>query len=638
MTPELAQRYPEIKNYKVYGIDDASASGRIDINSRGLHVMLHTSQGRLMIDPDDSMPQQDLYLARTSAMAMKSGFSCGVDEQDFPAAASSPVGQSSRALARISGSLLEYRIAVAATEEYVARVGSANDVANAYNEIVIAISRVNVIFERDLGIRLTLVSDETLIENGGNVSFSDGDPAQMFVENQAWIDRKIGNSNYDIGHVFGVSGGGLAFLGSACSNGRKARGVSAVPNPRFSPFYIDFVAHEIGHQFNAEHNFNGTTDSCKDGRNGGTAFEPGSGSTIMAYAGICGAENLQSNSDETFHASSIAAIHDFTRSGGSCYTQIPADPTNPNEPILAALTSKTIPANTAFVLDASASDADGDSLTYQWDQMDRGCPTNASSYGTDIGSNPLFRSYNPQDASMRHFPALVTQLRGQYDDAEVLPCHTRDLDFRVTTRDNRSGQATANVRVSVKNTGTAFRITNLADGSAIDSLVNFAVEWEVAGTDLAPINCANVDIDLLAFANNYASYTVYPLLTTANTGSASVAITPTDRSHPRARIRLKCNDGSASGSYFYDISDRDFAVNGTTATAFDDSAITTFVPVGTAGNVAPSCPPVAQCNTEREVFPGARRGGSSMDYRWLAAMSGLLLMVAWNRRRKVYQG
>jgi hypothetical protein len=631
MADELAQRYPDIKTYKVYGIDDPGATGRLDITPQGFHAMLHTAQGRLMIDPSSTLPQNDRYAARAHGETMKTGYSCGVDELDFPASSSLPTSSAARPAARISGSLLEYRLAVAATEEYVARVGGTK--AHAQAAIVTAINRVNEIYERDLGIHLTLVGkNDQLIENGGNVSFTDGDPTRMFSENQAWIDSKIGKNNYDLGHVFGIAGGGLAYLGSACDGGRKAKGVTAIPNPLFAPYFIDFVAHEIGHQFNANHSFNGTTENCASGRNAATAFEPGSGSTIMSYSGICGVENLQSISDDTFHAVSIAAINSFTGKAGSCYTQIAANPPNPNEPVVAALTNKIIPANTAFVLDAPASDADGNMLTYQWDQMDKGCATDANSHGTDIGNNPLFRSYLPRMASKRHFPALGTQLKGRYDDAEVTPCHDRYLNFRLTARDNASGQDYSDVRLSVKNTGAVFEITNLDDGNTIKTLNNFSVNWRVAGTNRAPINCSSVDIDLLTFTHKYRSYSVHPLATTSNTGNATVTITPTAKSHPRARIRVKCSD-----SYFYDISDVDFAVDGTDPTPelFDDSDNRTFFHVGTADHVAPACPAVAKCDDKPKSTGGG--GGASVDYRWLLLMSGLLLL-AWIRRRAAAQG
>jgi hypothetical protein len=641
MADELAQRYPEIKTYKVYGIDDPIASGRLDITPRGFHAMLHTSQGRLFIDPETASRQPDRYLARTQSDTASPGYSCGVD--DHGSSTNLLTRFAARPAARIEGSILEYRIAVSATEEYVTAVASGS-VSGAQTEIVTAINRVNEIYERDLGIRLKLVSDnDQLIENGDNVDFTDGNVFRMLVENQEWIDSLIGSAGYDIGHLFSRNGGGLAFLGSACDDQVKANGVSGILNPVDDPFYIDFVAHEIGHQFNAEHSFNGTTLSCASGRSQATAFEPGSGSTIMAYANICGVEDLQSNSDATFHAGSIAQIDAFTADAGSCYKRIDANPPNPNYPVVSALADWTIPANTAFVLDGAASDADGDVLSYQWDQMDAGCSTNANSFGTDTGDNALFRSFLPRDVSQRHFPALGTQLQELYDAAEVIPCNNRDINLKLTARDGSSGVASSDLKVSVLDTGAAFEVTNLDTPQTIVNGETFTVNWNVASTDEPPINCGNVDIDLLTFTAGYNSYTAHPLSTTANSGAASVQI-PAEKSHPLARIRVKC-----SNNVFYDISDADLVITGTDPgpdNFSDDANPVFFNNNGTTGLAAPVCGEIVLCGDQTpdngdggDDGDGDSGGGGgsgdsgAVDYQWLLLLTGILLLSLARRRQ-----
>ena len=637
MEDGLARHYPGIKTYKVIGIDDPIASGRIDITPRGFHAMLHTSQGRLFIDPHQNPANLDRYQARTqNAAASYSGRSCSVIEPSI--SANSSPRSAGRSAGRIAGSLLQYKLAVSATEEYVIAIPGGT-VADAQAEIFTAINRVNEIYERDLGIQLMLVNgNQFLIENGNNVSFSNSNNTRLFAENQAWIDSEIGSSNYDVGHIFSTGNGGLAALGSVCADGNKAKGVSGIFEPTGDPFYIDFVAHEIGHQFNADHSFNGSSVSCLSGRNQPTAFEPGSGSTIMGYAGICGVEDLQLNSDATFHAGSILQIDDFTKGGGSCFSQITAG--NPNEPQISAIASRTIPANTPFVLDGLASDADaGDTLSYQWDQVDRGCPTDARSFGTDTGFNGLFRSYAPRAESERHFPALGTQLQGVFDDAEVLPCNNRDINFRLTARDGKSGQGTANVRVTVKDTGAAFQISNLNDGLPIDNSdpdPSFTVDWEIADTTEAPISCDSVNIDLLTFNPDFTAYSVHPLEppTTLNDGSEDVTIVPAENSHPRARIRVAC-----SNNVFYDISNVTFEIIGTTGTDFftDNENQTFFNNNGTTGTVAPVCGVIAQCSVENESDGLGKGGGSAADYRWLLLLAALLL-VARARHWKLFRG
>jgi hypothetical protein len=634
MADELARRYPEIKTYKVYGIDDPMASGRIDITPQGFHAMLHTSQGRLFIDPHQDKQLSDRYQARTQQSAAATGHSCGVDGFAMPAAAAANQSMLRPTAARIAGSFLSYRLAVSATEEYVTAVAG-GDVSDAQDAIVTAINRVNEIYQRDLGIQLMLVKDnQKLIEDNGNVTFSNGDASAMFIQNQAWIDSTIGSSNYDIGHVFGTEGGGLASLGSACDRDDKAKGVSGISPPINDPFWIDFVAHEIGHQLNADHSFNGSSVSCSTGRNQATAFEPGSGSTIMAYAGICGVEDIQNSSDATFHAASIAQIDSFTKGEGSCYTRIPATPANPNDPLVTAIANRTIPADTAFVLDGFASDADRsplgvpDTLSYQWDQLDAGCPTDARSFGTDTGFNGLFRSYLPRDNAARHFPAMGTQLDGLYDDAEVLPCNNRDINFRFTARDGRSGQDTADMRVTVKDTGEAFEITNPNNNTTITNPAKFTVEWRVAGTTEAPINCDSVDIDLLSFNIDFSKYSAIPLrVTTVNNGSAvDVKVVPDMKTHEYARIRVAC-----SNNVFYDISDVTFKVIGTTPTdVFSDFRRNVFYNNnGTTGRFAPVCGAIAECFVAEDSK--RKGGGSAFDYRWLVLLAVLLLLARARR-------
>jgi hypothetical protein len=295
------------------------------------------------------------------------------------------------------------------------------------------------------------------------------------------------------------------------------------------------------------------------------------------------------------------------------------------------------------VLDAEASDADlGDELSYQWDQMDVGCPTDAASFGSDSGDNPLFRSYLPQPDSERYFPALGTRLQGLYDDAEVVPCQDRDINLRVTVRDQKSGQGTANIKLSTVNTGSPFRITNLATpGITISSPDPITVEWDVAGTDQPPVNCSNVDIELMTFARtptatppasyitDYYSYSIHPLfMATANDGSemGSIPLINQDLSHPRARIRVKCSD-----NIFYDISDADFAINGTgtpTDVYDDDDKLTFFNNNGTTGVSAPACPAAIVCELPRGSSGG---GGSALDYRWLLMLGGLLVLARLRR-------
>ena len=214
--------------------------------------------------------------------------------------------------------LRTYRLALACTVEYATVVGG-NTVAGALAAEVLIMNRVNGVYERDVAIHYNIIANNNLITYAGdnmscggpctaaNDPYTNNDGGTMLGENQTNIDAVIGSANYDIGHVFSTGGGGIAQLSVVCG-GSKAGGVTGLPNPVGDPFAIDYVAHEMGHQWSALHTFNGTSGSCGGGnRSASAAYEPGSGITIMAYAGICGNQNLAAHSIDTFHVKSLEA-------------------------------------------------------------------------------------------------------------------------------------------------------------------------------------------------------------------------------------------------------------------------------------------------------------------------------------------
>ena len=575
MEAPLAEKYPEIKSCLINGIDDASASGRVDMSQKGFRGMIYTSQGRVLIDPDWKNPTTRRYLSRRSQSDTQgSGFQCSAN-QLASNRAFTPVFNF-RTQNRVAGSLIAYRLAVSATQEYVEAPnvntgGAGNELSDALAEINTAINRVNVIYQRDLGIRLVLVANNDLIIDidgtSDLVGFNDNGLAMLPV-NQAWIDSKILSANYDIGHVFTTGGGGVASLQAVCDGSIKAQGVTGLPDPTGEIFYIDFVAHEIGHQFGAEHTFNGTTDSCLFNRSlFATTFEPGSGSTIMAYAGICGTENVQNAADATFHAGSISQINNFVAGAGNCNTLIPIAPANA-DPVAIAGPDRTIPLNTSFQLQGSGTDSNpGDTLSYQWDQMDAGTATSATTLGDDLGDNALFRSYLPQPTGDRDFPALGTQVAdGPIDLSEALPCSARIINFRLTVRDNKSGQATDDVRLTVDGTSGPFRIASHDTPQTIfTNSGSFIINWDVANTNSGAVSCANVDIDLLTFGAGHSEYSVTSLASmVSNNGNALINFPDPTISSSLARLRVKC-----SNNIFYAISDAELVITGTGNPALD---------------------------------------------------------------------
>jgi hypothetical protein len=374
----------------------------------------------------------------------------------------------------------------------------------------------------------------------------------MLSQNQSNLDTVIGSANYDFGHVFSTGGGGVASLGVVCRAGVKARGVTGSSQPVGDPFDVDYVAHEIGHQFGANHSFNGNAGSCSGGnRNGPTAYEPGSGSTIMAYAGICGAQNLQLYSDDYFHGVNLDEIVAYSTvgSGNGCPV---VTPTRNQPPVVdAGPGGFTIPSQTPFTLTGSASDPNGDALTYNWEEFDLG-PAGAPNNPL---SPPFFRSWPSVASPARTFPRLPDLVNNSTVIGEVLPNVTRALNFRLTVRDNRLGGGgvnSANVGFNVTTAAGPFAVTapNTAVVWAGNSQQN--VTWNVAGTTAAPVSCPSVAISLSS--DGGFTYPITLVSNTPNDGSQSIVVP--NIATTTARVRVAC-----ASNVFFDISNANFTIN-----------------------------------------------------------------------------
>ncbi len=575
MAPGLAARYPQLKTYRIRGLDDSTASGRLSLTPRGLDAQFDASGETRYIDARRGRPGLYRVQRRGELGIPGQGFACGVSGTGSPVEAARASPARLRPAGRTPGQLRIYRIAIATTAEYSNAVKDPASVtetdirADVQAEILRLLNRVNQIYERDLAIQLQLViNGDQLIHVGDPVAdpFTNEDGLTMIDENQQLIDAVIGPANYDIGHVLSTGGGGIANVDSVCIDGAKAGGVTGLFNPVGDAFYIDYVAHEIGHQFGADHSFNGTTGSCEGNRWSPQAWEPGSGSTIMSYAGLCGAENSSRHALAMFHGGSIGIID----SGSSRHCGEPATAGNPNPPQVDAGPDRVIPKLTPFRLTAVSSDADGDPLTHAWEEMDAGTATTSLSFGKDLGSNTLFRSYDPSPVAWRDFPALGLTLLGKYDKAEVLPCQSRTLDFRVTVRDGNSGLVHDDVRLTVAGDAGPFRVTSQNSEQTLYPVSPLLVRWDRAGTDLPPVSCAKVDISLLSFNGNSNEYGETLIAANeANDGTALVILP--DRFAERARLRVACSD-----NVFYALSEADLRIEGDAANPFPVTGYTAF--------------------------------------------------------------
>lgn len=563
MAPELAADYTDIKTFTGQGIDDPTATIKLDWTMYGFHAMiLSPVSGSVFIDPYDQQTVTNYISYYKKDYLKKELFS------ELGPLKMNKTAKPVNVLAGICvGSVLRtYRLAVACTHQYAQVVtGLASpSKAQVLAKIVISVNRVNGVYEKELSIRMILVANNT------NVIFTslstdpftgNADPNVLISESQINIDAEIGDANYDIGHTFSTGGGGLAGLGVVCVSGQKAAGITGSGNPAGVPYDIDYVAHEIGHQFGANHTFNSNQGACGGG-NGvqGLNVEPGSGSTIMAYAGICPSDNLQNNSDPQFHTLSFDEIVSYSNnsSGNSCAVKTN---TGNSAPVVNAGAAYIIPASTPFVLTGNATDVNGDALTYSWEQVDVG--GNFGVWNNPIGDAPLFRSFPPTTSATRFFPKLSTQISNTSIIGEILPSYSRTMNFRLTARDNRAGGGGvcyAQTTVSTIATKDTFVVTSPNVGGIVWFVNDFqTVTWNPAGTAAAPINCANVSIQLST--NGGLTFPVTILGSTPNDGTEEIQV-PNNISN-NVRIRVM-----AVGNIFYDFSNNNLSIQTSASATF----------------------------------------------------------------------
>ena len=555
MAPELAAKFPEIQTYAGQGIDNPASTIRFDMTPQGFHAQVISPGGTYYVDPFSNVPSDFYAVYSKGTTKIDTGFQ-ELESQlgEFKGDGYSGSGTSSNSgsiQSRSGTHLRKYRLAVAATGEYTAFHGGTVLLGQA--AIVTAVNRVTEIYQTELSITFQLVAnnDQLVFTNAGTDGYTNNNGGAMLGENQTKLDSIIGNSNYDIGHVFSTGGGGVALLGSVGINSVKAQGVTGLPAPIGDAFYVDYVAHEMGHQFGGNHTFNSDAGSCTGNRNASTAYEPGSGTTIQAYAGICGGDDLQGNSDPYFH---FASLDEFVAHVDKVIPNVGTRTiTGNNIPLINAGIDYAIPARTPFVLTAVGSDADAfDSLTYDWQQSDLG-PTQPIT-APDNGQSPLFRNWTPSASPSRTFPRLSDLVNNTTAKGERLPTTTRQLNFRVVARDNRiTGGAfdDDSMRISVVDTGAPFAVVTPNTNVSWEGLTFQKVDWDVAGTTSNGINASSVNISVST--DGGLSYPFAVATGVANNGSAIVRIpnAPTTK----ARVRVQ-----AASNIFFDISNVNFTI------------------------------------------------------------------------------
>lgn len=552
MHPDLQAKYPQIRTYTGRGIDDPTAVLKCDLTPWGFHGMVHSGRyGTFFIDPavhgNDEyyvVYNKKDYLKKESDLL----WTCGTPDPEGAKELDQIQPLTPAQFAEFQGDtkLRKYRLALACTGEYAAFHGGTKPLVLAAMNT--SMNRVNGVYERDFAVTMEIIAnnDAIIYLNGASDPYSNGNGSAMLGQNQTTCNNLIGTANYDIGHVFSTGGGGIAGLNVVCGTS-KANGVTGQGSPIGDPFDIDYVAHEMGHQFGGNHTFG----NCGGNVNSPNAVEPGSGTTIMAYAGICGAQNVANNSEDIFHGYNMLEMGSFIYTGGANTCPVKITTSNHN-PTVEAGVNRTIPKSTPFALTATGSDVDGDTLTYTWEQMDFGNAPSPPVSTATVG--PLFRSYKGNTSPTRVFPRLQDLVNNVNSTWEELPGVARTMKFRVTARDNDWYAGCTDeddMQITVSAASGPFLVT--APNTNLTWTVGSSqtVTWDVANTTAAPVSCANVRITLST--DGGFTYPVELAASVPNNGSANI-IVPNNIS-TTCRVRVE-----SVGNIFFDISNVNFSI------------------------------------------------------------------------------
>lgn len=556
-SPELQVAYPTIRSYIAIGIDDPSASARISISPYEFYATL-TSGNFDDVTIEKLAGTAETYVVYAGKnKETTEHFDCEVRTLGEPEAETGVLNSN-------DGLLRTFRLALSTTSDYssfhLQRLGINPNASTTEKRTAImsavnmALTKLNAVFERDVAIRLELVSntDELFFLDQDSDPFTFNDKGLNINENQNICDNIIGSDNYDIGHVLSAAHyGGLAYLGAVCWPGYKGGAASGLSEPVGDSFYM-IVAHEMGHQFGANHSFN---NPCGGNVSQSSSIEPGSGTTIMSYAGAC-PPNVMRDRIHYFNSLSIQEMWiGITRGNSQCGV---TSPTNNGAPTATTATSFFIPKSTPFVLEGQASDPDdptGAGLTYSWEQFN---PQEAPMPPRNVNTvGPLFLINEPLTSPVRYMPNMETIRLGATENRwEVVPSVSRIMNFRFLVRDNAPGggaTASANTRITVDDSAGPFVVTSQNSGATWTTRTTETITWDVANTDAGRVNAAEVRI-LFSADGGYT----YPHILAdgvPNNGSARVPVPNINTSTGRVMVRGKNN-------IFFDINNSDIIVTG----------------------------------------------------------------------------
>lgn len=568
---ELADQY-QLGSYIGTAVDDPTQQIRFSLAPNDFQSMLFKNGNYEFIEPVDKATGLYAVHPKTEKLGNKA-FTCSTMENPNAVKEVQSLYDNAKTFTHQPGTFNKssdkkyrtMRLVVSVTGEYTTYFGG---VPGALAQINATLTRVNGVFEKDFALHLNLQSYPGLIYTDattdpysdasvGTASANSNNAQGWNIQLQQTLSVNVGSANYDIGHLFGASGGGgnAGCIGCVCIDPtgtpatslskQKGSGFTSPGNaiPSGDSFDIDYVAHEMGHQLGANHTFSHAIEGT------GVNMEPGSGSTIMGYAGITGATtDVQAHSDAYFHKASITQVQ-TNLNAKTC--DVETSITN-NPPVIAALPSYTIPKNTAFVLTASVTDPENDPMTYTWEQTDSGMTSTETINKTNLGTTTYgasFRSFTPTTSPTRYFPKFSSVLAGVLDNSlntwESTSQVARSSNFAVTVRDNNANAfqqqtSSAQQAITVGSDGP-FQITS----GYLYSNTTANLTWDVANTSSAPYNVANVKIDYST--DNGVNWTVLSA-STPNNGIATIVALPASLNGQTIVVRI-----SSIGNVFYAI-------------------------------------------------------------------------------------
>ena len=570
--PALQARFPQIRAFSGKGITDKYATLKLSFSPQGIQTMTFRTDKENEFIEAYSQDHTVYAVFKSHREIGRLPWTCSTEDQQIASGINAQIPNTHRPQSN-AGELRTMRLAQSCNGEYSNYFGAFNStqvalVLAAYNA---TLTRCNGVYEKDLALHLNLIANTT------DVIYYDPttDPyttlANWNGQLQSTLTAIIGDANYDIGHMFGASGGGgnAGCIGCVCGT-NKGSGITSPADgiPMGDNFDIDYVVHEVGHQLGGNHTFSMNIEA-----GGANNVEVGSGITIMGYAGITN-QDVAPHSIDIFHERSIQQIQNNLATK-TCPITTNISATNAT-PVVAPVANRIIPFSTPFILTGSATDANaGDVLTYCWEQNDNANSSvsgnnSIASPGKLVGPNWL--SFSPTTSPSRTCPVLATILAGNFTtgplpgggagiNIEALSSVARNLNFRLTVRDNspyssnpplKVGQtAFTDMQVTVTGSAGPFGVSSPNTAVSWQAQSSQTITWTVNNSDLAPVLCSSVNI-LLSTDGGF-TWPITLAVNTANDGSEVVTIP--NNITTTARVKVE-----SVGNIFFDISNSNFTI------------------------------------------------------------------------------